>query len=57
MRPAAIIVATRGFSIDDGDLTVNMKLRRASIGRRFEVPLRRAFAAIEAGQPVEVQFV
>lgn len=37
--PRGLLLTTRPFSVEGGELTTNFKLRRAAIGRKYESPL------------------
>ncbi len=47
-RPAGVLVLDRPFSMADGELTPNLKLRRAAIERRLAADLDRLCAAVDA---------
>lgn len=48
-RPAAIALLPRAFSIDDGDLTPNLKMRRDAIARRHAALVDVLYDAIDNG--------
>lgn len=45
-RPAGVLVSTRPFSVDGGQLTANQKLRRHNIERAFEDELDALYASL-----------
>lgn len=48
-RPAGCALVTRPFAIDSGELTPNLKLRRAQVEARYGPCLERLYADLEAG--------
>lgn len=50
-RPAGVIVLSRAFSIERGELTTNLKLRRQEVGNAFAEPLRRLYQLLSEPQP------
>lgn len=48
-RPAGCALVTRPFGIDSGELTPNLKLRRAQVEARYGACLDRLYAELEAG--------
>ena len=46
-RPAVLVVAGQGFSIEAGELTSNLKVRRRAVAERFAAPLEAAYASLE----------
>lgn len=48
-RPAGCALVTRPFGIDSGELTPNLKLRRAQVEARYGPCLDRLYAELEAG--------
>jgi long-chain acyl-CoA synthetase len=52
LRPSGLLLATRPFSIEGGELTTNLKLRRAAIAERFRPELERLLALLPGtGEP------
>lgn len=49
LRPAGVLVHRGAFTIDGGELTSNLKLRRASIEQRHRLALDALFARLERG--------
>ncbi len=45
-RPAGILVTTRAFTIGDGDLTANLKLRRTAIEERYRDALDGLYVSV-----------
>lgn len=48
-RPAGVLVTTRQFTIEGGELTSNLKLRRVVVEREFATEIERLFAVLESG--------
>ena len=48
MQPGAVLIAREGFSPASGELTTNLKLRRAAIRERFGDALRAAAARVRS---------
>ncbi len=48
-RPAGLAVSQRSFSIDAGELTSNLKLRRKAIETNYQTALDALFQRLEAG--------
>lgn len=48
-RPAGCTLITRPFGVDTGELTANLKLRRAAVLERHGPCLERLYAEVEAG--------
>ena len=49
-RPSGLLVTTRAFGIDSGELTANLKLRRQGIAERFASALDDLYALLEASK-------
>jgi long-chain acyl-CoA synthetase len=49
-RPSGLLVTTRAFGIDSGELTANLKLRRQGIAERFASALDELYALLEASK-------
>jgi long-chain acyl-CoA synthetase len=47
-RPGGFLIVNRSFSIDKGELTPNLKLRRAAIETGLAPSIERLYARIEA---------
>lgn len=54
-RPAGALLLTKPFSVDGGELTTNLKLRRQEIERKYREPIDALFAEIDRGGPLEQQ--
>jgi hypothetical protein len=56
-RPAGVVVTTREFSIEGGELTPNLKLRRAAVEVAFREPVERLYRLLETsrGAPAQVE--
>jgi long-chain acyl-CoA synthetase len=50
MRPGGFLVVSRGFTPESGEITTNLKLRRAAIAEKFAEPLRRLVGDIGSPQ-------
>ena len=57
-QPAAAIIIQRPFSVDGGELTPNLKLRRMEIERKYKPAIERLYAKLDAlsGEPATDQF-
>lgn len=54
-RPAGCVLLPRPFSVEAGELTTNLKLRRRVIHERYAPCLERLYAAVDAGAgPLQV---
>jgi len=51
-RPAGVLVTTRRLTIEGGELTSNLKLRRPVVEERFAAEIQGLFAAMEAQMEV-----
>ena len=49
-RPLGVIVTSRSFTIEDGELTTNLKLRRKAIETSFQGAIDRLYIAIQAAR-------
>ena len=49
-RPSGLLVTTRAFGIDSGELTANLKLRRQGIAERFASALDELYLLLEANK-------
>ena len=47
-RPRGVLFTTRTFTVERGELTSNLKLRRDVVEKEFAAHLQRLFAALEA---------
>ncbi len=47
-RPKAVIVVDAPFTVEGGELTTNLKLRRQAIESRFQRSIAEAYSALEA---------
>ncbi len=47
-RPSGILITTRRFTIETGELTSNMKLRRLQVETEFAAQIQRLFETLEA---------
>lgn len=54
-RPAGAVVTTRGFSVESGELTPNLKLRRTNIQTTYQVMIEELYSLLEAADGVAVQ--
>jgi long-chain acyl-CoA synthetase len=56
LRPAGVVVTTRPFSVAGGQVTPNLKVRRAQVAADYAGPIDELYAAIgrAAGAPVSI---
>ena len=54
-RPAGCALVIRPFGIDSGELTPNLKLRRAQVEARYGPCLERLYAELEAGSAQRIR--
>jgi long-chain acyl-CoA synthetase len=47
-RPAAVFLLRTGFSIAGGELTTNLKLRRAEVEKKYALELEKLYRALDA---------
>ena len=47
-RPSGILITTRRFTIEAGELTSNLKLRRLQVEAEFDAEIQRLFEILEA---------
>jgi long-chain acyl-CoA synthetase len=48
-RPAGVLVTTRRFTIESGEMTANLKLRRSIVEPEFAGKIKGLFSALESG--------
>ena len=58
-QPAAALVLQRQFSVDGGELTPNLKLRRMEIERKYKTAIESLYAKLDglSGEPSMSQFL
>ena len=58
-RPAAVILLQRPFTVDGGELTPNLKLRRMEIERKYKSAIDRLYAKLDtmSSEPAIDQFL
>lgn len=57
-RPAGVVVTTRTFEVANGELTLNLKLRRTIVGVAFRESVEKLYSLLETadGFPVQVEY-
>ena len=53
-RPVGVVITTRQFRVEDGELTANLKLRRKCISERYALPIELLYEKLNEKKDAEI---